>query len=79
MALADALGGVAGGVDFMDGMGHVVGEGGVVEEPGVIGLSGGELGEGEGRGEQSEGAAVHYLLPVKGMWMGQETATMEPA
>ena len=51
-----AFGGVAGGIDLVDGMRHVIGEGGLVEEPGVVLLR-------EGRREKSDkdngGADLH--------------------
>jgi hypothetical protein len=58
VADAFAARGVAGAVDLVEGMGHVIGEGGGVERPGLVGGLLGEGGEGEGE-EGEEGVSFH--------------------
>ncbi len=72
--LADtfASGGVADSVDFMERVGHVIGEGGLVEDPGLIGLRDGGQGE-----EQKKEEARSFHRGQRWRWMGQKTAMME--
>jgi len=83
--VADALaaGGVADAIDLMQRVGHVVGEGGLVEGPDAVGR--GLSRDCDGSGEKKEceqalhwaSAGMALLRCMPGMWMGQETAMID--